>query len=340
MQAAAMRDHLRDRMFEVRPAEFEILCKMVLVRRLDTRSLQVTAFQQDDGIDIEGIIDEGIIRALLGVQVKRYSEGNTVGNNKIRGLHGALAQANHQIGTCITSSSFSGPAVSAAEELQICLVDGDQLVGLMVENEIGVRKRPSGYEIDDEFWQTFDEPEQDDLVPTKEVPLANSYEALRLFLRGIEATDGSKHEIHEFVNDELGGSFVLRHADLYGIAGWLLGFVHKETPKTVDGREVRRWGLTRAGVEYLRFHDQGNTAEAREQLVAGIRDVEIVKRVYSRLEDEGELSYDEVRSIIAQESTFSESSIGRRGSTVLKWLRTLPEVEEQPHGHSKKLVRL
>lgn len=234
MQAAAMRDHLRDRMFEVRPAEFEILCKMVLVRRLDTRSLQVTAFQQDDGIDIEGIIDEGIIRALLGVQVKRYSEGNTVGNNKIRGLHGALAQANHQIGTCITSSSFSGPAVSTAEELQICLVDGDQLAG----------------------------------------------------------------------------------------------------------REVRRWGLTRAGVEYLRFHDQGNTAEAREQLVAGIRDVEIVKRVYSRLEDEGELSYDEVRSIIAQESTFSESSIGRRGSTVLKWLRTLPEVEEQPHGHSKKLVRL
>lgn len=340
MQAAAMQDHLRDRLFEVTPEEFEVLCKMVLVRRLDTRELQVTAFQQDDGIDIEGVIDEGIIRALLGVQVKRYAEGNSVSNNRIQRFHGALAQANHQIGTYITSSSFTGPAVGAAEQLQICLVDGELLSNIMVESEIGVRERPGGYEIHEDFWQAFDEPEEEETVPSTEVPLANSYEALRAFLRAIEATDGSKNEIHRYVNDTLDMAFSSRHADLYGIAGWLLGFVHKDTPKRVNGREVRRWGLTREGVRYLRLYDEEHIEEARAELVDAIRGVEIVQRVYTALEGSGELTYDELRDVIRRETTLSESSISRRESTVAKWLSTLPEVDEQPHGRSKKFVRV
>ncbi len=340
MQAAAMQDHLRDRMFDATPEEFEVLCKMVLVRRLDTRTLQVTAFQQDEGIDIEGVIDEGIIRALLGVQVKRYSEGNTVSNDKIQRFHGALSQANHQVGTYITSSSFTGPAVGAAEDLQICLVDGDLLSSIMVENEIGVIERPSGYEIHADFWRAFDEPEQEDTVPSIEVPLASNYEALRAFLRAIEATDGSKNETHEYVNDTLDLDFASRHADLYGVAGWLLGFVHKDTPKNVNGREVRRWGLTRDGVRYLRLYDENNFEGAEEELVTAIRSVEIIRRVYAELEDAGELTYDELHDLIRRETTLSESSIRRRKSTVAKWLSTLPEIEEQRDGRSKKFVRV
>lgn len=340
MQAAAMQDHLRDRMFETDPEEFEVLCKMVLVRRLDTESLQVTAFRQDDGIDIEGVIDEGIIRALLGVQVKRYREGNTVSNNYIQRFRGALTQGNHQIGTYITSSSFTGPAVEAAEALQVCLVDGETLASMMVDNEIGVRKTTGSYEIHDAFWRAFDEPEQEDTVPSKEVPLADSFETLRLFLRAIEATDGSKQEIHEYVNKALQAEFDARHADLYGIAGWLLGFVHKETPKEMNGREVRCWGLTRDGVKYLALHEEGDTAGARELLVEAIRGVEIIQRIYAEFEDAGELTYDKVREIMARETKLSESSISRRSSTVTTWLTTLPEVEEQRHGRSKKFVRL
>lgn len=92
MQAARMREHLRDRIFELDPSEFEVLCKMTLVRRLNTESLEVTAFRQDDGIDIEGVIDQGVFRAWLGVQAKRYSEGNTVSNSYIQRFHGALTQ--------------------------------------------------------------------------------------------------------------------------------------------------------------------------------------------------------------------------------------------------------
>ena len=340
MQTATMRDHLRDRMFDTDPEAFEVLCKMVLVRRLDTESLQVTAFQSDGGIDIEGVIDEGIVRAWLGVQVKRYAEGNTVSNDYVQRFHGALSQGNHQIGTYITSSSFTKPAVEAAEALQICTVDGERLSSIMVENEIGVVETTSGYELHDEFWQAFDEPEQEDVVPSGEVPLANSFETLRLFLQAIDATDGSKRSVHEYVTEQLNEDFDARHADLYGTAGWLLGFVHRDTPKEVGGHQVRRWGLTRDGVEYLALHEQGRSADAHGRLVEAIRDVEIVERVAAAVEVEGKLTYDGLRAVVKRETKLSEASVDRRASTVVQWLTTLPEFEERPDGRSKKFVRV
>jgi restriction system protein len=210
----------------------------------------------------------------------------------------------------------------------------------MVEKEIGVEKQSDTYEIDSEFWQAFEQPENKDLVPSTEVPLADRFDTLRLFLRGIEATDGSKHEIQQYVANEHQQEFASRHADLYGIAGWLLGFVHKDTPKEVNGRTVRRWGLTRDGVEYLTLHDQGNTTEATNRLVEAIRDVEIIQRIYAELERTEELTYDELREIMKVETKLSESSVSRRSSTVSTWLTTLPEVEERPHGRSKKFVKI
>ncbi len=335
MKAAATRDHLRDRMFDTSPERFEVLCKMVLVRRLDMKSFQVTAFRQDDGVDIEGVVEEDIINVLFGAQVKRYDEGNKISNRHVQRFSGALTQGDYQTGTYITSSSFTQPAVSAAEELRIHPVDGEALASTMVENEIGVVETGTGegYEMDDKFWQALEEPEKEDIIPSKEVPLANSFEALRLFLRAIDETDGSKREIHEQVED-----FEPRHADLYGTAGWLLGFVHEDTPKEVDGHEVRRWGLTRDGVEYLTLYERDETEEANERLAEAIRDVEIVERVYSELEEGGELTYDELREVMERETDLAESSVTRRASTVVSWLTVLPEVEERPDGRSKKFV--
>ena len=338
MHAARMRDHLRDRIFELDPSEFEVLCKMTLVRRLNTESLEVTAFRQDDGIDIEGVIDRGVFRAWLGVQAKRYGEGNTVSNNYIQRFHGALTQGNHQVGTYITSSSFTQPAKDAAEELQICLVDGEALTSIMVGDGIGVSETTSGYEIDEEFWEAFATPEETSVVPSREVPLANSFETLRLFLRAIRATDGSKRAVHRYVTNELGEEFDSRHADLYGTAGWLLGFVHEDTPKQVDGREVRCWGLTREGVKYLALYEENELASAQELLEKEIQDVEIVQRIYAEIDDE--LSYDALRTVMQRETDLSEASVARRSSTVVQWMAMLPEIEVRPDGRSKKLVRV
>lgn len=327
-----MQDHLRDRMYETSPEMFEVLCKMVLSHHLSTRSVQVTPFRQDDGIDIEGVIDEELLSVFFGAQVKRYEEGNTVGSGYIRRFGGALNQADCQAGTYITSSSFSSPAETAADKLQIHLVDGASLASTMVENEIGVEETGGGYEIRDEFWNALEQPEQEDTVPSNEVPLANSFETLRMFLIAIEETDGSRDQIDQYVDD-----FDSRHADLYGTAGWLLGFVHKDTSKSVNGREVRCWGLTKDGLEYLRLHEQ-DPERARGRLAEAIREVEIIRRVYAELQDRGGLTYDEMKEKLKEETTLSESSVSRRASTVAQWITVLPEVKENRAGRSKKFT--
>jgi restriction system protein len=340
MQAAAMQDHLRDRMVEVTPEEFEVLCKMVLVRRLDTWSLQVTAFQQDEGIDIEGVIDEGIVRAFLGVQVKRYSEGNTVSQPSIHQFRGALTQGDHQVGTYITSSSFTAPAREAANKLQICLVDGETLASVMVENGIGIQSANGSYEVQTEFWRAFEEPTEDDRIPANEVPLADTIEALRLYLEAIAETDGSESEMHRYVSENFEIEYTERHANMNARAGWLLGFVHRETPTEVNGREVQRWGLTREGSKYLALTDNGDRERARSHLVSAVRGVEIIQRLNAALDSEEELTLDELRGILDSETRISGASIERRASTVAKWFTMLPEVEERPHGRSKKYVRV
>lgn len=333
MKSAAMRSHIRDRMYVTSPETFEVLCKMVLNRRLDTDSFRVTAFRQDDGIDVEGVIDEDMLRFQFGAQAKRYDENSTVSIGYVQRFGGALDQGNYHTGTYITSSSFTKPAQRTAEKLQIHLVDGEQMARAMVDNRIGVKARAEGYEISEAFWEALAEPEEDDTVPSNEVPLADSFETLRTFLRAIDGTDGSKQAIHGAVPE-----FDSRHADLYGTAGWLLGFVHKETPKEIDGMKVRRWGLTHSGVKYLTLHERGQSEDARSLLVDAIRQVEIIERVYTELEETRELSYDDLQRKIAAETTLSESSVARRSSTISKWLTTLPEIEERPLGRSKKFV--
>jgi restriction system protein len=333
MKTASMKEHLHDRMYEVTPEMFEVLSKMVLTRRLNPMDIQLTAFGQDEGIDIEGIIDRQIVSVRFGAQVKRYSEGNKVTSGHVRDFSGALALANHQTGTYITSSSFTQPAVQTAEELQINLVDGSILVSTMLENEIGVEETHGTYEVTEEFWQAFDEPHREETVPSHEVPLANSFETLRLFLKAIRETDGSRREIDQYIDD-----FEARHSDLYGTAGWLLGFVHKDTPREVNGREVRCWGLTRSGVEYLELSEQDNKEDARKRLAKAVRQVEIINRIYEEIKQDGELTYDELRDKMAAETTLSKSSIKRRASTVTNWLVVLPEITEKSHGRTKKFV--
>ncbi|MFB6126745.1 MAG: hypothetical protein ABEJ79_05565 [Halolamina sp.] len=203
----------------------------------------------------------------------------------------------------------------------------------MVGNEIGATESQGNYEIREVFWDAFERPERDEVIPSREVPLANSFETLRLFLTAIAETDGSKREIDGQVAE-----FEARHADLYGTAGWLLGFVHEDAPTEATEQEVRRWGLTKRGVEYLRLRQQGDTERARRRLAEAVRQVEVVERILAELEAEGELPYDRLAERIAAETTLSESSASRRASPVSQWLTALPEVETKPDGRTKTFV--
>jgi len=124
------------------------------------------------------------------------------------------------------------------------------------------------------------------------------------------------------------------------MAGWLLGFAHRETPTEVNGRSVQRWGLTRDGMRYLRLHENGKTGEAREHLVRGVREVEIIQRIHRRLDSAGELTLGEVREMLDSETEVSGGSVERRASSVVNWLTLLPDVEERSDGRSKKFVQV
>ncbi len=88
----------------------------------------------------------------MAVQVKRWGKQNIQAPvvQQVRGSLGA-----HEQGMIITTSDFSPGAVREAaqpDKNPIALMNGQQLVMLLMEHGIGVhRSRPDLFEIDEEF---------------------------------------------------------------------------------------------------------------------------------------------------------------------------------------------
>lgn len=99
----------------------------------------------DGGID--GIIKEDRLGLdVIYIQAKRWD--GTVGRPEIQKFAGALQGQRAKKGIFITTSSFSGDARDYVKyiDTRIILIDGAQLVGLMVDNNVGVS--PAGtYEV-------------------------------------------------------------------------------------------------------------------------------------------------------------------------------------------------
>ncbi len=92
----------------------------------------------DGGID--GIIKEDKLGLdAIYLQAKRW-EG-TVGSPIVQGFAGALIGRKARKGILITTSNFSKQAIEYAnsiDNLKIILIDGKQLVQLMIEHDVGV----------------------------------------------------------------------------------------------------------------------------------------------------------------------------------------------------------
>lgn len=91
----------------------------------------------DGGVD--GIIKEDKLGLdVIYVQAKRWE--NIVGRPIVQGFAGSLEGHRARKGVLITTSRFSGEAMDYAEmiEKKIVLIDGDQLVQLMIDHGIGV----------------------------------------------------------------------------------------------------------------------------------------------------------------------------------------------------------
>lgn len=120
------------------PDEFEEIVGE-LIRAMGYGDVRVTQRSRDGGVDITATFSAGgAARVSTAFQVKRSS--GTVGRPVVQKLRGAVGST--QQGVIVTTGQFTADAVADAQRqdgLAIHLIDGSQLVDLMVEHGLGVR---------------------------------------------------------------------------------------------------------------------------------------------------------------------------------------------------------
>ena len=93
-----------------------------------------------------------VVRIKMAVQVKKSKLKNNIQAPVVQQVRGSLGA--HEQGLIITTSNFSTGAIREAaqpDKTPIALMNGEQLVMLLVEHDIGVhRSTPDLFEIDEE----------------------------------------------------------------------------------------------------------------------------------------------------------------------------------------------
>lgn len=135
----ATRTQLHTRLYTMKPTEFEALIGRLLTA-LGFEAVAVTPASGDGGIDVRGILVVGdVIRTRMAVQVKRWKKN--VQSPTVQQVRGSLGA--HEQGLIITTSDFSTGAraeAARADATPVALMNGEQLVTLLIEHDIGIRR--------------------------------------------------------------------------------------------------------------------------------------------------------------------------------------------------------
>jgi restriction system protein len=136
------------------PADFEQLVGELL-RALSISDVAVTAYHGDKGIDATGTYELAPgLTVSIAVQAKRQAAN--VGRPVVQSLSGSLKP--HQQGLIITTAGFAKNARDEAardDKPLIWLIDGQQLVKLLIASDLGARRipvelvEPVGFELTD-----------------------------------------------------------------------------------------------------------------------------------------------------------------------------------------------
>jgi len=151
-----VRKALRKRLLAMKPSEFEELISQLLVE-MGFEMVEVTKLSGDGGIDVRGTLVVGdVIRIKMAVQVKKWEQN--VQAPVVQQVRGSLGV--HEQGLIITTSDFSRGAIKEAAQpnkTPIALMNGEQLVMLLMEHGIGVhRSTPDLFEIDEDALLTVE----------------------------------------------------------------------------------------------------------------------------------------------------------------------------------------
>jgi restriction system protein len=130
---------LHQRLHSMSAAGFEELIGHLLTA-LGFEDVEVTARSGDGGIDVRGTLVVGaVIRTKMAVQVKRWKAN--VQSPIVQQVRGSLGT--HDQGLIITTSDFSSGAKEEAQRanaIPVALMSGGQLVRLLIENNMGIRR--------------------------------------------------------------------------------------------------------------------------------------------------------------------------------------------------------
>lgn len=141
VQQDEVRQRIRDTLANMDPYLVEELVQRLL-QAMDYENVEVTSRSKDGGVDVVADIEVGITPVREVVQVKRHK--SNIQRRILDELRGSLYRFDATRGTIITTGGFSKGAVEVAFERgapPITLIDGDRLIDLLIEHEIGVRKR-------------------------------------------------------------------------------------------------------------------------------------------------------------------------------------------------------
>jgi restriction system protein len=134
-----VRTQLHARLMAMKFEDFEDLVG-VLLAELGFEEVAVTPRRGDKGIDVRGTLVVGdAVRIRMAVQVKRWKDN--VQAPTVQQVRGSLGT--HEQGLIITTSDFSVGARKEAirpDAAPVGLMNGQQLINLLLEHEIGVRK--------------------------------------------------------------------------------------------------------------------------------------------------------------------------------------------------------
>jgi restriction system protein len=145
---------IRRHLLNMHPQKFEELIRLLL-EQMGFEETKTTPYSNDKGVDVRGELHSNPLSVVkVAIQAKRWT-GN-VGASVVRDLRGSLKVADSEQGLIITPSDFSSGAKEEAMstgKTPIRLINGNQLVGLLIQYNVGVKKEeyvvPT---IDGEYW--------------------------------------------------------------------------------------------------------------------------------------------------------------------------------------------
>jgi len=146
------RNQLLERLYELTPRQFENFSKRLL-KVYGFVKLNVTKVSSDGGIDGYGELKLGLASINVAFQCKKW-QGN-IGRPEIDKFRGAT-QGKFEQGIFFTTSDFTKGATEVSIQkgaVPIILLNGHEIVDLMIQKGLGVERKPIQlYEIDEKIF--------------------------------------------------------------------------------------------------------------------------------------------------------------------------------------------